>query len=138
MTKPTRHWLVKQEPETYSWARFEKDGRTVWDGVRNYQARNNLRDMRSGDRVLFYASGESKSVLGLAEVTGGPFPDATSSEPGWIAVELRAVRVLDRPVTLAQIKGTPALSKIALVRNSRLSVMPLAAEDFVRIVKMGS
>ncbi len=129
-------WLVKQEPDSYSWEQFTRDGRTVWDGVRNYQARNHLKAMRSGDRVLFYASGESKSVVGVAEVTRAAFPDKSAAEPGWVAVELKAVRALAKPVTLAEIKAEPALAGIALVRHGRLSVAPLAPGEFDRIVRM--
>lgn len=130
------HWLVKQEPDSYSWADFAKDKRTSWDGVRNYQARNNLREMKKGDPVLFYASGESKSVVGLAKVSKPPYPDPTADEPAWLSVELEAVKPLKRPVTLAEIKADPALSGVILVRHSRLSVMPLASVDFDRIVRM--
>jgi predicted RNA-binding protein with PUA-like domain len=135
---PLQHWLVKQEPESYPWDAFVRDGGTAWEGVRNYQARNNLRAMGVGDRVLFYASGESKSVVGIAEVARSAFPDATADEPGWVAVELKPVRALAHPVTLAQIKAEPALAKIALVRHTRLSVMPLGREEFNQIVKLGS
>jgi len=134
----TNHWLVKQEPDSYSWATFARDRRTAWEGVRNYQARNNLKAMAVGDPVLFYASAETKAVIGLAEVTKPAFPDATAEEPGWVAVELKAVRALPRPVTLAQVKADPALSEIALVRNSRLSVMPIPSAAFARIVQLGS
>jgi predicted RNA-binding protein with PUA-like domain len=133
-----RHWLVKQEPEAYSWADFEREGRTAWEGVRNYQARNNLKGMRQGDPVLFYQSGDSKSVVGIAAVAKAAFDDKTADEPGWVAVELKAVRALAKPVTLATVKADPALATIALVRNSRLSVMPLSREDFERIVRLGS
>ena len=133
----TQHWLVKQEPESYAWESFVRDGKTAWEGVRNYQARNNLKSMQPGDKVLFYASGDMKAVIGRAEVTRGAFPDTTSDEPGWVAVELQAGAALAAPVTLARIKADPALSKIALVRNSRLSVSPLAREEFDRIVSMG-
>jgi len=132
-----QHWLVKQEPESYSWDDFMRDKTTIWDGVRSYAARLHLNGMRPGDRVLFYASGEPKSVIGLAEVTKAGFPDTTADEPGWVAVELKAVRALPRPVTLAEIKAAPALAKIALVRQGRLSVMPLSGEEFDRIVRMG-
>jgi predicted RNA-binding protein with PUA-like domain len=134
----TQHWLVKQEPESYSWDDFVRDGRTRWEGVRNYQARNNLKAMQVGDRVLFYASGEPKSVIGIAEVTKSAFPDTTADEPGWVAVELKAGKALSRPVSLAQIKATPALSGFLLVRHSRLSVMPMTREEFDLIVKLGS
>jgi predicted RNA-binding protein with PUA-like domain len=129
-------WLVKQEPDSYSWDDFAKDGQTSWDGVRNYQARNNLKAMSKGDPVLFYASGESKAAVGIAKVSKAAFPDPTADEPGWVSVELKAVKALRKQVTLAQVKATPALSGIALVKNSRLSVMPLSAEAFEAIVAM--
>jgi predicted RNA-binding protein with PUA-like domain len=135
---PLQHWLVKQEPETYPWDAFVRDGRTTWEGVRNYQARNSLKAMRPGDQVLFYASSDAKSVVGIAEVSKAAFPDTTADEPGWVAVELRPVRKLVRPVTLAQVKAEPSLAKIALVRQGRLSVMPLGRAEFARIVKLGS
>jgi len=128
---------VKQEPEGYSWETFAKEGRTKWEGVRNYQARNNLRGMRTGDPVLFYASGESKSVIGIASVSRAAYPDPTADEPGWVAVELKSVRPLAHPVALARIKAEPSLSDILLVRNSRLSVMPLSPAAFDAIVRMG-
>jgi predicted RNA-binding protein with PUA-like domain len=131
-----QHWLVKQEPESYSWDDFVRDKTTAWEGVRNYAARLHLKGMQPGDPVLFYASGESKSVIGLAEVTKAAFPDETADEPGWVAVQLKAGRPLPRPVTLAEIKAVPALAQIGLVRQSRLSVMPLTSEAFKRIVKM--
>jgi len=129
-------WLVKQEPDSYSWDEFAKDGVTSWDGVRNYQARNNLKAMGKGDLVLFYASGESKAAVGIAKVAKTAYPDPTADEPGWVSVELKAVKALKRQVTLAQVKATPALSGIALVKNSRLSVMPLSGEAFEAIVAM--
>jgi predicted RNA-binding protein with PUA-like domain len=132
-----RHWLVKQEPESYSWETFAREGRTAWEGVRNFQARNNLRQMKARDRVLFYASGGPKAVIGIAEVTKAAYPDPTADEPGWVAVELRAVRALGRPVTLAQIKADPGLGAVMLLRNSRLSVMPLSEGEFGRIVELG-
>jgi predicted RNA-binding protein with PUA-like domain len=133
-----RHWLVKQEPESYSWDSFVRDGSTLWEGVRNYQARNNLGAMAKGDSVLFYASGGPKEVVGIATVSKAAFPDATADEPGWVAVELKAVRPLVKTVTLAQIKAEPKLSEILLVRNSRLSVIPLKPAEFDRIVEMGT
>ncbi len=133
-----RHWLVKQEPESYPWDAFVRDGRTAWEGVRNYQARNNLKGMKPGDSVLFYSSGDAKSVIGIASVTRAAYPDPTAEEPGWVAVELEALRGLKRPVTLALIRAAPALANILLVRNSRLSVIPLTREEFAQIVRMGS
>ena len=130
-------WLVKQEPESYSWADFAREGRAAWEGVRNYQARNNLRLMRPGDPVLFYASGEERCVVGIAAVSRPAYPDPTADEPGWVAVDLTPVRPLTRPVTLAGIKADPALRDLPLVRNSRLSVMPVPRGAFERIVAMG-
>jgi predicted RNA-binding protein with PUA-like domain len=130
------HWLVKQEPESYSWDAFMKDRRTSWDGVRNFQARNNLEAMRAGDPVLFYASGGPKSVLGIARVAKAAYPDPTADEPGWVSVELEAVGPITRPVSLAEIKSDPALADILLIRNSRLSVIPLTRDEFERIVRM--
>ena len=132
-----QHWLVKSEPEAYSWADFERDKHTAWTGVRNYQARLHLNAMRPGDRVLFYESVGPKAVAGLAEVTKPSFPDTTAEEPGWVAVELKCGRALPHPVTLAQIKAEAALADIALIRQSRLSVLPLSAAEYALIVKLG-
>ena len=133
-----QHWLVKSEPEAYSWADFERDKRTAWTGVRNYQARLHLNAMRPGDRVLFYESVGPKAVAGLAEVTQPSFPDTTAEEPGWVAVELKCGRALPHPVSLAQIKAEAALADIALIRQSRLSVLPLSAAEYALIVKLGA
>jgi len=130
----TQYWLVKSEPSTYSWDDLVRDGRTAWTGVRNYAARIHLKGMQPGDEVLFYHSGESRCVVGLARVTKAAFPDPTADEPGWIAVELKPLRALARPVTLAQIKADGALKEIALVRQGRLSVMPLKPAEFARIL----
>jgi predicted RNA-binding protein with PUA-like domain len=131
------HWLVKQEPTTYSWDDLVRDGRTMWEGVRNFQARNNLKAMQVGDRVLFYHSGDGKEVVGIAEVARDAYPDPTSKEKGWVVVDLVPVRPLKKPVTLEAIKSVPALKDIQLVRQSRLSVMPLPTAAFDAIVKMG-
>jgi len=133
----TQYWLVKQEPAAYSWENFVADGRTRWDGVRNFQARNNLKAMRAGDAVLFYASVTGKAVMGIAEVSKTAFPDPTAEEEGWVAVELKARRALPNPVTLAQIKADPSLADMALLRQSRLSVTPLKKTEFDYIVKLG-
>jgi predicted RNA-binding protein with PUA-like domain len=132
------YWLVKQEPIAYSWADFRKEGGTSWTGVRNYTARNNLRKMQPGDEVLFYHSGEDKAVVGIAKVKRAAYPDATATEGDWSAVDLVPIRALARPVTLAEIKKTRSLQKLPLIRQSRLSVMPVPAPDFRTIVKMGS
>jgi predicted RNA-binding protein with PUA-like domain len=133
------HWLVKQEPDSYAWATFVSDGRATWDGVRNFQARNNLRAMRRGDPVLFYASGDDKSVVGLARVAREAYPDPTAKagDGDWSAVDLEPVTALSRPVSLATIKATAALQDILLVRHSRLSVMPLTKAAFDAIVRLG-
>jgi predicted RNA-binding protein with PUA-like domain len=129
-------WLVKQEPSDYSWSDFVADGSTSWTGVRNFAARNNLRRMSKGDEVLFYHSGEDKAVVGIAKVARTAYRDATAKEGDWNAVDLVPLKPLPKPVTLHEIKAKPALRNIALVRQSRLSVMPLAAKDFATIVKM--
>ncbi len=131
-------WLVKQEPSSYPFDQLVKDKKTTWDGVRNFQARNNLAAMKKGDRVLYYHSGEAREVVGLCEVTREAFPDPTADDPRWLAVELKAVKKLKKPVTLEQIKADPALRDIPLVRQSRLSVMPLEKAAFERIVALGS
>src|ERR1700736_447998 len=129
-------WLVKQEPSDYSWADFVADGSTSWTGVRNYTARNNLRRMSKGDEVLFYHSGEDKAVVGIAKVTRTAYRDPTAKEGDWSAIDLAPVKPLPRPVALADIKSRPQFKNIALVRQSRLSVMPLSATDFQTILKM--
>ena len=133
----TQYWLVKSEPDSYSWVDFTRDGKTAWTGVRNFAARLHLNAMRPGDRVLFYESMSTKAVVGTAEVTRAAFPDATADEPGWVAVELKAGPALAKPVTLAAIKETPSLAKMTLLRISRLSVQPVTRAEFDRIVKLG-
>jgi predicted RNA-binding protein with PUA-like domain len=135
---PLRHWLVKSEPEAYAWTDLVRDGRTAWTGVRNYQARIHLNTMQPGDCVLFYESVTTKAVVGLAEVTRAAFPDPTADAPGWVAVELEAVSAFPRPVALARIKTEPALATIALLRQSRLSVLPLTAAEFGCIARLGA
>jgi predicted RNA-binding protein with PUA-like domain len=129
-------WLVKQEPSSYSWSDFVAEGETSWTGVRNYAARNNLRKMREGDEVLFYHSGEEKVVVGIAKVTRAAYRDLTAKEGDWSTVDLARVKPLRRPVTLREIKGNPRLKGIPLVRQSRLSVMPLTESDFREILRM--
>ena len=132
-----QYWLVKQEPEDYSWHDLSKEGRTQWTGVRNFQARNNLRGMKKNDLVLFYHSGEEKRVAGTARVSREAYPDPTAKEGDWSAVDLEPDKVLEPGVTLKTIKADPILKNIALVRNSRLSVMPLSRAEFERILKLG-
>jgi predicted RNA-binding protein with PUA-like domain len=133
----SQHWMVKQEPTTYAWAQFVKDKGTAWTGVRNYQARNNLRAMKKGDLVLYYHSNEGKEAVGLAKVAKPAYPDPTADEEGWVAVDLVPVRALATPVTLDTIKATSALKNIPLLRNSRLSVMPLTPGEFDCIMSLG-
>jgi len=129
--------LVKQEPSSYSWSDFVAEGETSWTGVRNFTARNNLRKMRKADTVLFYHSGDEKAVIGIAKVTRTTYPDPTAKEGDWSTVDLAAVKPLARPVTLREIKSNSRLKGIPLVRQSRLSVMPLAEPAFREIVNMG-
>jgi predicted RNA-binding protein with PUA-like domain len=131
-------WLVKQEPSSYSWTDFVAEGQTSWTGVRNYTARNNLRKMHIGDAVLFYHSGEEKAVMGIANVVRTAYRDATAGEGDWSTVDLAPVKPLRRPVALSEIKANPRLKGIPLVRQSRLSVMPLPEQAFHEIVKMGT
>lgn len=133
----TQYWLVKSEPETYSWADLVRDGRTDWTGVRNYAARLHLKAMQKGDEVLFYHSGDAKSIVGLARVTRVAFPDPTADEPGWVAVGLAPVAPLKQPVTLAQIKAEAVLKGMVFVRQGRLSVSPVTAKEFTRLKKLG-
>jgi predicted RNA-binding protein with PUA-like domain len=132
------YWLVKSEPFKYSWEKFNKDGRTFWDGVRNYQARNNLRTMKEGDLVLFYHSNDGKNVVGVAKVVKEAYQDPTTSDPNWVVVDLAPVQSLAKPVTLEQIKAEESLKDISLVKQGRLSVMPLKATEFDKILEMGS
>lgn len=132
------HWLVKSEPFKYSWEKFNQDGRTFWDGVRNYQARNNLKEMKEGDLVLFYHSNEGKNVVGVAKVVKEFYQDPTTSDPNWVVVDLAPVESLKNPVTLEQIKAEESLKDISLVRQGRLSVMPLKVTEFDKILEMGS
>jgi predicted RNA-binding protein with PUA-like domain len=134
----SKYWMVKQEPETYSWEDFVKDGRTDWSGVRNYQARNNLRQMNVGDRVLFYHSGKEKAVVGLAEVVKSSYPDPTSDDPQWVAVDLKPGKQLGTPVPLAAIRYDKRLGQLPLIRQSQLSVMSLTKDEFDAIVGMGN
>ena len=130
------YWLVKQEPESYSFATFQKEGKTDWTGVRNFTARNNLKEMKAGDKVFYYHSGDEKAVVGLAKVTKTAFPDPTADEGSWVAVELEAGKTVKNPVTLAAIKGNPKLSEMKLVKLSRLSVSPVTKEEWDEIIEM--
>lgn len=130
------YWLVKSEPFKYSWQDLLKDGSTYWDGVRNYQARNNLEKMKKGDYVLFYHSNKGLEVVGITEVTREHYQDPTTDDERWVVVDLRPVKTLKKPVPLKEIKKNPKLRNIALIKQSRLSVMPLRKKEFETIVKM--
>lgn len=133
-----KYFLVKSEPFKYSWDQFLKDGQTFWDGVRNYQARNNMKDMKIGDLVLFYHSNEGKEVVGVAEVTKEFYQDPTTTDNKWVAIDIKPVSTLTKPVNLQTIKADEYLQDIALVRQGRLSVMPLKKEEFDRILELGN
>lgn len=133
-----KYWLVKSEPDVYSWEQFVTDKRTCWDGVRNYQARNNLNGMSKGDPVLFYHSNAELAVVGIAVVAKTAYQDPTTAEVAWVSVDLKPVRRLKKPVPLAVIKSTPALANIALVRQGRLSVMELTQVEFEKIEELGA
>ncbi|WP_437920869.1 EVE domain-containing protein [Sphingobacterium sp. LRF_L2] len=132
------YFLVKSEPFKYSWDQFNKDGQTFWDGVRNYQARNNLKSMQKGDLVLFYHSNEGKEVVGIAKVVNESYQDPTTDDERWVVVDLAPVETFHHPVTLETIKADEYLQNIALVKQGRLSVMPLKVEEFDRIVALGA
>ncbi len=131
-----RYWLVKQEPSAYSWTDFVADGSTNWTGVRNFQARNNLRAMRKGDAVLFYHSVTDKAAIGIAEVVREAYRDPTAKEGDWSAVDIRPLKALNHPVSLEQIKTEPRLRNIPLLKNSRLSVQSLEKSAFELIIRM--
>ena len=135
--KPSGFWLVKQEPENYSWDDLVRDGRTDWTGVRNFQARNNLRQMKVGDRVLFYYSGTGKCVVGIAEIAKAAYPDPTADDSQWVAVDIKPLKLLNEPVPLASIRYHSKLANLPLIRQSQLSVMPLTKEEFETILAMG-
>ncbi len=131
------YWLVKQEPEAYSWSTFVKEGGTAWTGVRNFQARNNLRAMRRGDCVFFYHSVSEKQVVGLAKVAKEAYPDPTAKEGDWSCVELKPVKALKKPVSLDTIKSDAVLKDMPLIRQSRLSVLPLTEAQAKRLLELG-
>ena len=131
-----KFWLVKQEPSAYSWADLVKDGKTQWTGVRNYTARNNLREMKKGDAVFFYHSVVGKEIMGIAHIVREAYPDPTAKEGDWSAVDLAPDKALPRPVTLEEIKQNSKLKEMALLRLSRLSVQPVTSAQFEEIVRM--
>lgn len=131
-----KYWLVKSEPGAYSWNTFEKEGKTMWDGVRNYQARNNIKEMKMGDLVLFYHSVSDKEVVGYARVVKEYYPDPTADTNKWVVVDIVPVDKLKNPVTLEMVKKDERLENIALVKQSRLSVMQLSKEEFDVILEL--
>jgi predicted RNA-binding protein with PUA-like domain len=130
------HWIVKSEPESYSWSNLLKEGRAAWTGIRNFQARNNLRSMKKGDQVLFFHSDSEKQIVGLTRVAREAYPDPTAQEGDWVCVDLIPAKTLTRPVTLAAIKTDAAVKDIPMVKNSRLSVTPLTKLQFDRLMAM--
>ena len=134
---PRSHWLMKSEPFKYSFAQLLRDGSTTWDGVRNFEALNNLRAMKAGDLVLFYHSSEGKAVAGVAKITREAYPDPTAEGEDWSVVELAPVVPLKLQVSLEDIRSEPDLAEIQLLKRSRLSVVPVSKEHFDRVLKMG-
>lgn len=130
------YWLVKSEPFKYSWEQFQKDGKTFWDGVRNYAARNNLKAMEKGDKVFFYHSNEGLEIVGIAEVVKTAYQDPTTDDANWVVVDLKPVKTLSNTVSLAAIKAEPKLANMALVKLSRLSVGPVTADEYKQVMKM--
>lgn len=133
-----KHWLVKSEPFKYSWSQFLKDKKTVWDGVRNYQARNNLKEMKKGDLVLWYHSNEGMEIVGVAKVVKEYYQDPTTTETAWVVVELAPFETLKKTVTLAQIKADKKLQNVGLIKQPRLSVMAVQKDDFDYILQLAS
>jgi len=131
------YWLVKSEPNEYGYHHLAEDGKTRWTGVRNYAARNNLREMKEGDLVFFYHSVKDKEIVGICKVTKEAYPDPTAEKGDWSVVDVVPVKRLNKPVTLKEVKATPELQNIALVRIGRLSVMPLEKAEFEKILEMG-
>ena len=131
-----QYWLVKSEPFKYSWDDFVAQGRGMWDGVRSYEARNNLMAMKQGDLALFYHSNEGKEIVGLAKVVNEHYPDPTTDDARWVVVDFEPVQRLSQPVALAQIKADNRLQNCALIRQSRLSVIPLRAEEFDVLIEL--
>ncbi len=130
------YWLVKSEPFKYSWEQFFKDGKTFWDGVRNYQARNNLKAMKKGDLVLFYHSNEGLNVVGIAEVVKEHYQDPTTDDKNWVVVDLKPKKTLKNPIDLSLMKSDEILKNMALVKQSRLSVCPVTKNEFDRVLQL--
>ena len=137
MNNKKSFWIIKQEPSQYNWKQFEEDRETYWDGVRNYQARNNLKKMKKGDNLLFYHSVVGKEIVGIAEVTRESYPDPTTDDERWVVVDLKPIKPFIVPVTLEEIKAHKELSEIALIKQARLSVMPITKKEFQILLKLG-
>ena len=129
-----QYWLVKTEPDVYSWDMFVKDKKTFWDGVRNYQARNSMQAMKKGDHVIFYHTGDERQAVGIAEVVKEAYQDPTTDETAWVCVDLKPVRKLTKPITLAEIKADPHMKDCGLIKNGRISVIGLTEAEFSRLV----
>lgn len=134
---PRGHWLVKSDPFKYSWDRLVEDGSTFWDGVRNYEARNNLQAMKVGDLALYYHSNEGKEVVGIARIVGEARPDPSIDDPTWVVVDLAPLQRLEEPVTLADVKADPQLAEMFLVKRGRISVVPVTPTEFERVLALG-
>jgi predicted RNA-binding protein with PUA-like domain len=135
-TEIMAYWLIKSEPFKYSWDQFVQDGKTFWDGVRNYGARNNLRSMKKGDLAFFYHSNEGLEIVGIAKVVKESYQDPTTTEEAWVVVDFKPHKKLKKPVTLAAVKATPALAEMALIRLGRLSVQPVLDHEWEIIMDM--
>ena len=131
------YWLVKSEPFKYSWDQFVKDKKTFWDGVRNYAARNNMRAMAKGDRVLWYHSNEGLEIVGIAEVVKEAYQDPTTEDTNWVVVDLKPVKALKQPVSLATLKADESFAQMDLIRLGRLSVGRVTEEEYNKILQMG-
>lgn len=134
--KSINHWLVKSEPHKYSWDDLNKDGSTFWDGVRNYEARNNLREMKKGDLLLYYHSNEGKEIVGIAKVIKEGYQDPTTDDDRWVAVDIEPYKTLKNPVSLKTLKTTPELQNMKMVRQGRISVSPVTVEEFDKILEI--
>ena len=130
------YWLMKTEPNAFSWEQLIKEGQTIWDGVRNYQARNNLKLMKAGDYAFIYHSVSEKEIVGIAKISKEYFQDPTTNDPNWVAVEVVPVSTLKRKISLAEIKSKKELANIALLKQSRLSIIPLSEEDYKTLLSM--
>lgn len=131
------YWLIKSEPFKYSWDQFVQDKQTFWDGVRNYQARNNLKAMKKGDEVFFYHSNEGLAIVGIARVVKEHYQDPTTDDPNWVVVDVKPVKAMKKPVTLAAMKADARLEGLALIRQGRLSVCPVTAGEWAVIMELG-